>query len=55
MRIRWIGIAVGALLLVPAIWSQVNSPAGPAASKVGTLSLQAAIVNTAEGKQASNE
>jgi outer membrane protein len=55
MRIRWIGIAVGALLLVPAIWSQVNSPTGPAPAKIATVSLQAAIVNTAEGKQASNE
>lgn len=55
MRIRWIGIAAGALLLVPAIWSQVNSPTAPAPSKAGTISLQAAIVNTVEGKQASNE
>ena len=55
MKTRWIGIAVGALLLVPAIWSQVSSPTGPASSKVATMSLHAAIVNTAEGKQASNE
>jgi outer membrane protein len=55
MKIRWIGITVGALLLAPAVWSQVSSPTAPAPSKTGTISLQAAIVNTAEGKQASNE
>lgn len=55
MRIRWTGIALGAFIVVPVIWSQVTSPAGPAPSKTGTISLQAAVVNTAEGKQASNQ
>jgi outer membrane protein len=44
-----------ALLSLPAIWSQVGGTAAPAPSKVGTISLQSAIVNTAEGKQASAE
>jgi outer membrane protein len=55
MNMRLFGIGVIALLLVPAIWSQVGSSGAPAPSKVGTISLQAAIVNTAEGKQASAE
>ena len=55
MNMRLSGIGVIALLAVPAIWSQVGSSGAPAPSKVGTISLQAAIVNTAEGKQASAE
>lgn len=55
MKIWPLGIGVIALFLVPAIWPQVNSSGTPAPSKVGTISLQAAIVNTAEGKQASAE
>ena len=55
MNILLFGISVIALPLVPAIWSQVGSSGAPAPSKVGTISLQAAIVNTAEGKQASAE
>jgi outer membrane protein len=55
MNMRLFGIGVIALLAVPAIWSQVGSSGAPAPSKVGTISLQAAIVNTAEGKQASAE
>ena len=55
MNMRSFGIGVIAPLLVPAIWSQVGSSGAPAPSKVGTISLQAAIVNTAEGKQASAE
>ncbi|HVH59978.1 MAG TPA: OmpH family outer membrane protein, partial [Candidatus Sulfotelmatobacter sp.] len=55
MNMRSFGIGVIALLLVPAIWSQIGSSGAPAPSKVGTISLQAAIVNTAEGKQASAE
>ena len=53
MNIRSLGIGVIAPLLIPAIWSQVGSSGAP--SKVGTINLQAAIVNTAEGKQASAE
>jgi len=55
MNIRLLTTGVTALMLVPAIWPQVNSLGTPAPSKVGTISLQAAIVNTAEGKQASAE
>ena len=55
MNMRSFGIGVIALPLVPAIWSQVGSTGAPAPSKVGTISLQAAIVSTAEGKQASAE
>lgn len=55
MNMRSFGIGVIALPLVPAIWSQVGSTGAPVPSKVGTISLQAAIVNTAEGKQASAE
>lgn len=55
MNMRSFSIGVIALPLVPAIWSQVGSTGAPAPSKVGTISLQAAVVNTAEGKQASAE
>lgn len=55
MNMRSFGIGVIALLFVPAIWSQIGSSGAPAPSKVGTINLQAAIVNTAEGKQASAE
>lgn len=55
MNMRSFGIGVIALLFVPAIRSQMGSSGAPAPSKVGTISLQAAIVNTAEGKQASAE
>lgn len=55
MNMRSFSIGVIALPLVPAIWSQVGSTGAPAPSKVGTISLQVAIVNTAEGKQASAE
>lgn len=55
MIIRSLDIGVIALVLVPAIWSQVSSSGASAPSRVGTISLQAAIVNTAEGKQASAE
>ncbi|HEX8880533.1 MAG TPA: OmpH family outer membrane protein [Candidatus Acidoferrum sp.] len=55
MNMRSFGIGVIALLFVPAIRSQMGSSGAPAPSKVGTISLQAAIVNTTEGKQASAE
>lgn len=55
MNMRSFGIGVIALLFVPAIRSQIGSSGAPVPSKVGTISLQAAIVNTAEGKQASAE
>ncbi len=50
--------AAAALILVPAAWGQSGSTSAPpaaAANKVGVLNLRAAIVNTAEGKQASAE
>ena len=55
MKNRTIAMCVGVLLLVPAIWSQVSSTAIQSPSKIGTISLQTAIVNTAEGRQASAE
>jgi outer membrane protein len=55
MKIRTIAVCVGALLSVPVIRSQVSSTGTQAPSKVGTISLQTAIVGTAEGKQASAE
>lgn len=55
MKIRTVVIGLGALMLVPAIWSQVSGQGAQPPSKVGTISLQAAVVNTAEGKQASGE
>jgi outer membrane protein len=55
MRMLWMATAVGGVLLVPVIWAQVGSPGTPAPAKIGTISLQAAIVNTTEGKGASNQ
>lgn len=56
MKIRTIAVCAGVLLIVPVIRSQVSSNAGGAApSKVGIVSMQAAIIATAEGKQASAE
>jgi outer membrane protein len=48
-------VCAGALLIVPVIQSQVSSGGGPAPSKVGIISMQSAIIATAEGKQASAE
>jgi len=53
MKLRTIAVCVGTLLLVPVIRSQVSSTGTQAPSKVGTISLQTAIVATAEGKRAS--
>jgi outer membrane protein len=55
MRMLWMATAVGGVLLVPVIWAQVGGPGTPALAKIGTISLQAAIVNTTEGKEASNQ
>lgn len=55
MKIRTIAVCFVALLSVPAIRSQVSSTGAQLPSKVGTISLQTAIVGTAEGKQASAE
>jgi outer membrane protein len=48
----WVACA-GALLIVPVIRAQVNSGGGQTPTKVGTISMQAAVLATAEGKQAS--
>lgn len=53
MKIRMVVPVMAALLMTPAVWAQEGGAA--AASKVGIINLQGAIVNTAEGKQASSE
>lgn len=55
MKIRTIAIVMGTLLLVPALWSQVSSTGAQSPARIGTISLRVAILNTAEGKQASQE
>jgi outer membrane protein len=55
MRLRTIAVCASTLLLVPVIRSQVSSTGTQSPSKVGTISLQTAIMNAAEGKQASTE
>jgi len=55
MKIRTLVIVLGTLLAVPPIWSQASGPATPSPSKVGTISIQTVIANTAEGRQASSE
>jgi outer membrane protein len=55
MRILLNAIGFGALLLVPSMRSQISSTATQSPSKVGTISLQAAITSTAEGRQASTD
>jgi outer membrane protein len=55
MKSRTIAVCVCALLLVPVIRSQVSSTGAQPPSKVGTISLQAAVAGTAEGKRASAE
>src|ERR1700726_331504 len=52
MKIRFGIPAIGALLLMPAVWAQSS---GGAAPKVGVISIQVAIQSTAEGKQAAAE
>lgn len=44
------------LLAAPALWAQAGATAAaPAPNKIAVISLQAAILGTAEGKQASDE
>ena len=51
----WImAVCAGALLLAPMIRSQVNSAGGPVPTKVGTISMQAVVINSAEGKQSAS-
>lgn len=53
MKIRMVVPVVAALLMIPSVRAQEGGAA--AASKIGVINLQAAIVNTAEGKQANSE
>jgi len=57
MKTRNIVLAgLAALLAAPSVWAQAGAaPAAPAPSKIAVISLQAAILGTAEGKQASEE
>lgn len=55
MRILLIAIGFCALLLVPTTRSQVSNTPTQSPSKVGIISLQAAIASSAEGRQASTE
>jgi outer membrane protein len=53
MKIRMVVPVVAALLMTPAVWAQEGGAA--ATNKIGIINLQAAIVNTAEGKRANSE
>lgn len=57
MKTRNIALAgMAALLAAPSVWAQTGAAAAaPAPSKIAVISLQAAILGTAEGKQASEE
>jgi len=56
MKVQTIAFAALCTLpLVPVIRSQVSDASSQVPSRVGTISLQGAIVHTAEGKQASAE
>ena len=55
MKMRTWVVCAGALLIVPVIRSQVGSGGGQTPTKVGIISMQAAVIATAEGKQASAE
>jgi len=64
MKVKLALTALGTLLLAASAWAQSqqqqaapppSQAAQPAANKVGILNVRAAIVNTAEGKQASAE
>lgn len=55
MKIRVAFPVLAALWMTPAVWGQASSTAGPAATKVGVINIQAAIAGTAEGKQAAAE
>jgi outer membrane protein len=53
MKIRMVVPVVAALLMIPTVRAQEGGAA--AANKIGIINLQAAIANTAEGKQANSE
>ncbi len=52
MKIRAVVPIFAALLMTPAVWAQA---AAPVTTKVGVITVQAAIASTAEGKQAAAE
>lgn len=53
MKIRLAIPALAVVLFVPVLWAQ--SSGAPAPVKIGVINVQAAITNTAEGKQAAAE
>jgi outer membrane protein len=55
MKIRAVVPVLAALLITPAVWAQASSTSAQGPSKVGVISVQAAIASTAEGKQAAAE
>ncbi len=56
MKIRLMVPVVAALLMVPGAWAQAGDTATASTpNKVGIINIQAAISNTAEGKQATAE
>ncbi|HEV2289068.1 MAG TPA: OmpH family outer membrane protein [Candidatus Acidoferrales bacterium] len=57
MKIRKASLtAIAALLILPAAWAQAGSGASAAApGKIAIISLQQAIMSTAEGKQATQQ
>jgi len=56
MKVNFAAIVLAAFVLVPAARAQGTGGAGAASpSKVGVLSMRLAIINSAEGKQASAE
>jgi outer membrane protein len=54
MKIRTVVPVVAALLMTPALWAQTAATSA-APTKVGIINIQAAIMSTQEGKQASAE
>lgn len=54
MKIRTVVPVVAALLMTPALWAQ-SAATSAAPGKVGIINIQAAIMSTQEGKQASAE
>jgi outer membrane protein len=55
MKIRAGFLTLAALLVAQALWGQANNPPSQPMMKVGVINMQAAIVGTAEGKQAAAE
>ncbi len=55
MKIRGGFSTLAALLVAQALWGQSTNPPSQPTMKVGVINMQAAIVGTAEGKQAAAE